>query len=310
MGQGQSSKSYEQYYQTLQQNQTIPTDVDPYEVLGVSKNYTWDELVSAYRRVAKLVHPDKGGSEILFHTVTDCFKKLAYEYKLKEADKPHHVLKQNFNTQEKFNEYKPASTFLESASFHDKFNKMFEENKLDDEERDFGYGHMMEKSDPSRGDIDIPKTIDKFSQKRFNAMFDKQVTPGKDVIIYKEPEPMLLAKKLNFTELGGTTEDYSTDPSKKTSLQYTDYMKAHTTTRLVDPRSVKERKHYKTVKDYEADRAAATEKVMDESELRYQHEMKEYKRRQEEERIRRLEKRDEIASKHHDKVNQLFLGIR
>lgn len=313
MGQGQSrTNTYQTYYQALQQNREVDMNqIDPYEVLGVHKNFSWDELVAAYRRLAKLVHPDKGGSEMLFNTVTYCFKTLAHEYKLKEADKPHHVLKQNFTTFEKDKMAQPAMpSFASAGNFQDKFNKMFEENKLEDEELDRGYGHMMEASTKEREDINIPKVMKEFNEKKFNATFDRMVIPGKEVVIYKEPEPLLLAKKLEFTELGGKTDDFTTDPSKKSSLRYTDYMKAHTTTRLVDPRAVKERKEYKTVKDYEAERAAATDKKMDEAELRYQKEMEVYRQKQEEERLRRLQIRDERSSKHYDKVNQLMLGLR
>jgi|Laugresbdmm110sd_1035091.scaffolds.fasta_scaffold00005_40 curved DNA-binding protein CbpA len=313
MGQEQSrTNTYQTYYHALQQNKEVDMNqLDPYAVLNVSKNFTWDELVASYRKLAKQVHPDKGGSEMLFNTVTNCFKTLAHEYKLKEVDKPHHVLKQNFNTFEKQNVAKPSMpAFAEAPNFQDKFNRLFEENKLEDDEADRGYGHMMEESTKEREDINIPRLMKKFNEKTFNSNFDKMVKPGKEVIIYKEPEPLLLAKKLDFTELGGKTEDFTTDPSRKTSLRYTDFMKAHTTTRLVDPRSVKDRKEYKTVKDYEIDRAAITEKQMDESEIRYQKEMELFKLKQEEIRVQRLQARDELHGKHYEKVNQLMLGLR
>lgn len=304
--------TYQQYYESLQKNKPVDmSSVNPYEVLGVSQNYTWDELVTSYRRLAKLVHPDKGGSEALFNTVTECFKQLAYEFKRKEADKPHHILKQEFQQRplDRPTQTAPIPTFDNNTPFTDKFNKLFEENKLQDEE-DIGYGHMMAPSSKNREDIEIPKTLNKFSEKKFNEAFEKSVPLSKEVIVYKEPEPLVLAKKLQFTELGGKTDDFSNDPSKKSNLQYTDYMKAHTTSRLVDPRAVQKRKEYRSVEDYEAERASKTTAVLTPEELRHQKEVEEYKKQSEAIRLQRLQQRDKIVGEHYDKVNQLFIGLR
>ena len=39
---------------------------DPYEILGLTKRFTLEELKHNYKRVAKRVHPDRGGNEKLF----------------------------------------------------------------------------------------------------------------------------------------------------------------------------------------------------------------------------------------------------
>lgn len=314
MGQQQTKTSY---YEALQQNRAVDmSNVNPLEVMGLSKDYTWDELVASYRRLAKLVHPDKGGSEMLFQTVTECFKYLAHEFKKKDADKPHHILKQNYEMSQGMGgqgnqggeSLAVPVQFRNAEEFQDKFNKAFEENRLGDEELDFGYGHMMAESSKNREDFEIPKVLGTYSRKKFNEAFEKHVPAGKEVIIYKEPEPMLMAKSLQFTELGGKTTDFGTDPSRKTNLQYTDYMKAHTNSRLVDTRAVQQRKEYKSVEDYEADRAKITQRRLDESELRHQKEIEEYKKKQEEERLQRLQSKDMRISEHFEKVNKLFLG--
>ena len=304
------TNTYDQYYHALKQNVPVDTStVDPYEVLGVGKNHSWEELVNAYKRLAKLVHPDKGGSEALFNTVTDCFKHLAHEFKRKEADKPHHVLKQQY-MERTTSMPAQAPTFEANATFSDKFNKMFEENKLEDEDSSVGYGHMMAASSKTREDIEIPKVLSKFNEKKFNEAFERTAPLSKEVVVYKEPEPLVLAKKLQFTEIGGKTDDFSNDPSKKSSLQYTDYMKAHTTSRLVDPRAVKSRKEYRSMEDFEADRAAKTNASLTPEELRYQKEAQEQQQRQEEERLRRVQMKDRIAGEHFERVNQMFIGLR
>lgn len=301
------TNTYDRYYNSLLQDQNVDmNDVNPYEVLGLNQNFSWDELVQSYRRLAKLVHPDKkGGSKMLFNTVTECFKYLAKEYKMKQADKPHHILKENFKNDNEYNTNNYNNTEVSSIS-NDKFNRLFNENKFEDEE-DFGYGHMMTESSKIREDIDIPKILTNYSNKKFNKAFDKHVPLSKEVVIYKEPEPMILAKTLNFTELGNKTTDFSTDTTRPSNLHYADYMKAHSTSRLIDPRTIKEKKQYSSVDDFEADRDKITNKKLNAKELRHQKNIEEYNKKKEEERIANLKNRDSKIAEHFEKVNQLFI---
>ena len=71
-------------------------NINPYDILGIHKNFTIEELKDKYKRVAKKTHPDKGGSEELFTLVTLCYKKLYEEYKLKQIDKQFYDLKSGF----------------------------------------------------------------------------------------------------------------------------------------------------------------------------------------------------------------------
>ena len=305
MGTGQSRNDI--YYNAINNKTTLNVEnVNPYVVLDIKEGFTWDELVKAYRHTAKKVHPDKGGSEEAFNIVTACFKSLAEEYKQKLAEKPHHVLKQEYN------EYVPPrashSGVLDIPNFQEKFNTIFDKNKLDDDDNERGYGHMMESSTKKREDFKIKKLLKKFDEKTFNDTFDSVVKPSKDIIIYKEPEPLLLSKKLDFTELGGKTEDFTISASKESSLHYTDYLQAHTNSRLVDPRAVTVRKQYCTVADYENDRKEAVEKQMDDSEIRYTKQKEVYRIKKEEERVQRLHTRDTMAASHYEKVNQLMLN--
>ncbi len=55
-------------------------DLDPYEVLGVEHGATWEEVRTAYRRLAKKHHPDKNpgdnASEWIFKQVGEAYERL------------------------------------------------------------------------------------------------------------------------------------------------------------------------------------------------------------------------------------------
>lgn len=336
--------TYQQYYELVQKQQgaggaggtgvpapeTIDmSQVDPYQVLNVPRNFEWEQLKAAYRHAASLVHPDKGGNRHLFNLVTECFRFLANEYKARDADKPHFMLKQQsqeyMSTQASARPPQGAGTGAPGMAGRDRdrdvrinpammdgmalgrFNKLFEENRLEDEEVEHGYGNMMEQSSKNREDISVPKLIKKFDQGRFNKVFDKIVPPTKEVVVYQEPEPLQLAKQLQYTEIGGSKpNDYTS--SMESSIKYTDYMKAHTTSRLVDPRSVAERQEYKSVAQYEKAREKTTQKPMTMEELRRKKEQEEQAKLAEENRLRRVKERDQVAADHYERMNRLLLG--
>lgn len=306
--------NYHQYYESLKASygghvphlQIDESTVDPYQVLGVSKKFTWDELTQAYRRTAKMVHPDRGGSEQMFQLVTECFRKLGYEYKMRTDNKSHHDLKKEAT---QYYSDRPVATRGDAKAdenFNDRFNRVFDENKLADDEAERGYSHLMAQSSAVRDDINIPRAMKKFQASTFNELFDKNVPVSKTVVVYKDPEPLNLARALQFTELGGKTDDFSSAVEKlDRGLQYTDYMKAHTTTRLVDPK-LATRKEYRTVEEYEAARSKAVGKPPTESELRKMEQAKKQEERAEELRLRRLRERDDAIQKHHESLNRLM----
>lgn len=331
-------QSYRQYYDTMMQNPGSQMDlsnvnIDPYEVLGVRKDYTWDELKDAYKRIAKLVHPDKGGNEQLFNTVTTCFKTLAQELKAREADKPHHVLKANAQAYYGATTMEPTHPaartgqnrdFLapplmtnkagdDSEDFHSKFNRFFEEHKIEDEDLGkHGYGHLMAPSSKTREDIKIDRTLKRFTNESFNKTFEKAAPLAKEVVVYKEPEPMVLAKNIQFTEIGVDKVDDFTGSANgerrngvgSSGLQYTDYMRAYNNTRLVDPRTVEKRRDFSSVEDFEAARSARTQESMTPEEKAFQAQQKAKQEKEEEERLYRIRQRDEVAARRKDEIDR------
>ena len=64
---------------------TMSTKRDFYEILGVNKNSTADEIKKAYRKVAMKFHPDRNPGD---HTAEDKFKEAAEAYEvLSDSDK-------------------------------------------------------------------------------------------------------------------------------------------------------------------------------------------------------------------------------
>ena len=323
--------TYQQYYEAMKKSGNTANidlkninmeNIDPYEVFSISKNFTWNELKETYRKLAINTHPDKpGGNKEVFNIITYCFEKLAREYKKRESDSSHIELKkQSMDYFDKIvNDKMPHPSIVninrdggDSAElFSQKFNRNFEKCKVYDDEIEFGYGNNMEESSKIREDIKIEKVINKkkIDNKSFNDIFNSRVPINKQLVKYKEPEPLLLAKSLQFTELGNKRpDDYSSSSVKKNnSLSYSDYMKAHEGGRLVDPSIIKDMKEFKSVEEYEVYRDNKAKTELSAKELKRQEIKKIREEKEEQMRLERLNKYDKNIELSYEKANRLFL---
>lgn len=313
--------TYHQYYNVIKNDKKFDFKkinydlLDPYEVLEVRKNYTWEELKDAYKYTALITHPDKsGGNEIVFNFVTDCFKKLAYEYKARQSDKTFIDLKkqvEEYYSNEEQTKHPEAP--IDKENFNEKFNRTFEMCRLENEEIDFGYGDLMEKSSNKREDFSQENLFksQKFSNQSFNSIFNKHVpAPSKEVVKYKEPEPMVLAKKMDYTEIGGKRpDDYSSSVEKqsKNSLVYTDYRKAYSNTRLVNEEALRKQKEFNTIDEYQAYRDTKMKKGLTEKEKKLLEKKKLQEEKEEQERLERIQQENLRIKLNNDRVSRLFL---
>jgi len=208
---------------------------ESYQLLGIddSKPLTHELLKSAYKRAAVKTHPDKGGSPELFDAVTRAFlyiqeilEKLipktgkdGKDVRFSVSVTPEEAMKARG-----INPTAPAdknAMKLEDAppvALNPKkldmnvFNKLFEENKLPDPDKDDGYGDWLKGQDNTRGTQAAMKG--KYNADVFNRTFEEEAkraaaAPQNQMSKYKPPSEMILAPGFG-TELGaGRPEQYT-----------------------------------------------------------------------------------------------------
>ena len=301
---------------------------NPYEIIGVSKRFTLDELKYNYKKVAKRVHPDRGGNEKLFKLVTLAYKQLLEIHKLKQINKEFNELKSDFqefttnqdNQQRRHRDLHRSSDRSSKKSsrsrqnqqdfngnFGDMFNKIYEENKIEDV-YDRGYGDLMTESDANRPDIDIKKTVN--SMKNFNQAFDSAPISkhNKKIIKYRDPIALPTSlKTLQYTEIGiDKLSDFSTETS---NLSCVDYKKAHSTSKLIDKNYVRQRTGYNDIGGLEAERANI-DYNMSEEDLRKQAYLKKKEQLKELKRLERIQQMDMMHQESFNRVNELMVNYK
>src|SRR3990167_4744691 len=59
---------------------------DYYQIMGVSRNASKDDIKKAFRHLAHKHHPDKGGEEAKFKEINEAYQVLGDETKRKQYD--------------------------------------------------------------------------------------------------------------------------------------------------------------------------------------------------------------------------------
>ena len=314
-------QSYQQYYESMNMANNQSDDIelsglDPYKVLNVPKNFTWEQLKKGYKNAALKTHPDKeGGNKVIFDFVTSCFETLADEYNLRVSNKKHNDLKsesKNYFDKMVNSDVPHPSTTIEidqNEPFNQRFNKVFDDCKYRDEEVEYGYGGMMANSTDKREEISITNVFNgkKVNNTTFNEIFNKNTPVGKSVVKYKEPEAMLMAKNLQFTEIGSKRPDDYSSGTEKTSLKYTDYMVAYSGERLANPDDIKNRKEFKSVKEYQKYRETKSKKELTNKEKQLLEKKKLQEEKDEFNRLERIKTQNTAIAQAHEKANRLMI---
>lgn len=274
--------------------------MNPLDVLGLSPNFTLEQLREKYKAIAMKVHPDRpGGSDYLFKLVTTAYKELVKKHAAQTNDKQFHDLKK-----ESKRDVLPQKEDGKSSFNINKFNRMFEETKLPDEVADTGYKEWMMQTKP----VKAKKLTSKFNIERFNEAFDQIPAPQlKSLTKFKEPTPMVSSgSRLTCTELGiEKVNDYSGD-TQKSGLAFTDYKKAHTTSRLITPEMLKKGESKQLTLDHvEKERSSVRFTMNDKEKDAYEAKLK-YREQKEKQRLEAIRKKDRLIEQQYMRLNNLL----
>ena len=134
---------------------------DYYQILGVSRNASQDDIKKAYRKLAHKYHPDKGGDEKKFKEISEAYQTLSNKEKKNQYDRFGRVFEggAGFNPGFDFNwawgKSGEDSGFSQGKGFEfdfDDLGEIFGEM--------FGFGSSFRKKDLKRGkDIEIELEI-------------------------------------------------------------------------------------------------------------------------------------------------------
>jgi curved DNA-binding protein CbpA len=280
--------------------------MNPLEVLGLPASFTLEQLREKYKTIAMKVHPDRpGGSDYLFKLVTAAYKDLVKKHTTQIDDKQFHELKK-----ESRREVLPQKEDGKSSFNINKFNRVFDENKMPDEASDAGYKEWMKRRDPTstHASKTAKKLTNKFNIDRFNAAFDElPATQSKSLTKYKEPAPLVSSgSRLTCTELGVTKiNDYSGD-TQKSGLVFTDYKKAHTTSRLITPDMLKQGESKQLSLDHvEKERSSVRFTMTDKEKDAYEAKLK-YHEQKEQQRLEAIRQKDRLIEQQYMRLNNLL----
>lgn len=303
-----NNSTKEKYINEIENN----SNIDVYKVFKLDRNFTWEQLKESYKKLAIQTHPDKGGDKKLFDFITKCFYELANDYKMRTNNKNHNELKkdsQNYysNTDTQNNIEKD---YNDNLSLNERINKYFDKVKITDDDIDFGYGDTMLESSDIRDEIGINNIFnsEKIDNKSFNDKFNKYVKTTTKIVKYEEPTPMILAKNLNYSVIGaGKNTDYSSSVEKTNQLAYTDYLKAHSTNRLVSNQEFDKIKQFKNTEEYKKYSDNKIKKKLTEKEIKHMEKRQGKMDKEELERLERIKKKDRDIEEAFNLANRLML---
>ena len=137
--------------------------LNPYQILGIDKNFDEVSLKKAYLKKALKTHPDRGGSAQEFQKVSIAYTLLLKKLQDLKNNHDHHDLRKNSRNYMETQKQDSRVNVNMTENFDvNLFNKVYEENKINTP-FDNGYGNWM-----SSNAIE-----DKKQQKLFDGKFNR-----------------------------------------------------------------------------------------------------------------------------------------
>ena len=290
-----------------EQIKNFKSNVDPYRLLQLNKNYTLQQLKDAYRKLALITHPDRpGGSNQKFQIATKAYMTLLEELKKQETNKSHTDLRNESKNYFSNQQNQPRQNIkLDKDKFDIRmFNKIYDENKLYSTEDD-GYEDWMKQTKYDSDDIKKNQVFsDKFNLNVFNSVFDKNIQNDKrEIVEYKEPQAMNSGGN-QCVVLG---QDKISNFSGSSSIGYTDYREAHSTQRLVNPNTV-QRQNFNSLNEIKAARTNIPEATPADIERMEQQKAMDMKK--EEDRQARLQQNDQRVFDNYNRIHDMMLSYQ
>ena len=256
------------------------SNLDPYDVLGVSQNSNWAEIKKAYKKMLINTHPDKmNGSAKYFMLVHEAFNDIQKQFKgnSKVSNAPKE--KQEYKHQ---SEVAPPKKMKNMSK--EKFNQYFDSNRINENNpyNSGGYREHMAERLNYQEDLSIAKN-------------NKVFIPTNQITRYKEPESLLSSKILESVYHLGveSVDDYSGGGG-------TDIMKAycHNTGEHIDTV-----KRYKNIDEIQNDRSNQN-MTLSKEELLKQKQTDKQKHKLEQYRLRNIKYNDSNISQQYMQLHQ------
>ena len=285
--------------------------LNPYQILGIDKNFDEVSLKKAYLKKAMKTHPDRGGSAEEFQKVSIAYTILLKKINDMKNNHSHNDLRDNskqYMTEQSMD--RRVNVNMTDNFDVNLFNKVYDENQINTAYDD-GYGDWM--SSNAIEDKKQQKLFDgKFNKNLFNHEFEKykrdqQKRSGMQLVKYDNPNVDISFRGKDSLAILGQDKisDFSGDTGA--GLGFRDYKDAFTNSCLIDTRAFQDKERPRDINSMEASRSNISYQMSEQDNKKYMlQQLKEKK--QEEMRIQRLQQYENQAFNTYDRIHQRLLN--
>ena len=319
INQQNQQKQFNSYPRLNSQYNTINTNLiennrpklNPYNILGIDKNFDEVSLKKAYLRKALKTHPDRGGTAEEFQKVSIAYTILLKKINDSKNNHSHNDLRDN--SKGYMNEQKQDSRVNVNMTENfdvNLFNKVYSENKIETPFDD-GYGGWISKNHLE--DKEQKKLFSgNFNKNMFNHEFEKykreeQQKQGSQLVRYENPEVNISYKGRDSLSVLGQNKvsDFSGDTGS--GLNYRDYKDAFTNSCLIDTGAFKDNGRPRDINSLEASRTNISYQLSEQDQKKLLIQQLRDKK-EEEQRIQRLSDYDNKSFNAYDRIHQRLLN--